>query len=157
MSLESVRKFFADKASDIEVIVTEDSSATVALAAEAHCVQPEQIAKTICLRVGEQTMLVVTCGTARLDNRKFKDRFGGKPRMLGPEEVVATTGHPVGGVCPFGLPSPLPVYCDVSLKAFAEVVPAAGATNAAVRLSPERVVELTAAEWVDVCQSAAVA
>ncbi|MCO5070368.1 MAG: YbaK/EbsC family protein [Rhizobiaceae bacterium] len=157
MSLESVRKFFADKASDIEVIVTEESSATVALAAEAHGVQPEQIAKTICLRVGEQTMLVVTCGTARLDNRKFKDRFGGKPRMLGQEEVVAATSHPVGGVCPFGLPSALPVYCDVSLQAFAEVVPAAGATNAAVRLPPERLVALTDAEWVDVCQSAAVA
>ncbi|MCB1466318.1 MAG: YbaK/EbsC family protein [Rhizobiaceae bacterium] len=157
MSLESVRKFFADKASDIEIIVTEESSATVALAAEAHGVQPEQIAKTICLRVGEQTMLVVTCGTARLDNRKVKDRFGGKPRMLGQEEVVAATSHPVGGVCPFGLPSALPVYCDVSLQAFAEVVPAAGATNAAVRLPPERLVALTDAEWVDVCQSAAVA
>ena len=152
MSLESVRKFFADKASDIEVIVTEDSSATVALAAEAHCVQPEQIAKTICLRVGEQTMLVVTCGTARLDNRKFKDRFGGKPRMLGPEEVVATTGHPVGGVCPFGLAKPLKVYCDISLQAYDEVVPAAGAINAAVRISPARMAQLTGAEWIDVCE-----
>ncbi|WP_256750798.1 YbaK/EbsC family protein [Mesorhizobium sp. Mes31] len=152
MSLESVRAFFAAHAPDIHVIVTEASSATVALAAEAHGVQPAQIAKTICLRVGDRTMLVVTSGIARLDNRKSKDQFGGKPRMLDAEEVVAATSHPVGGVCPFGLPAPLPVYCDVSLRGFDEVVPAAGATNAAVRLAPQRMVELTGAEWVDVCQ-----
>lgn len=152
MSLESVRAFFATHAPDISVIVTEASSATVTLAAEAHGVRPEQIAKTICLRVGERTMLIVTSGTARLDNRKFKDRFGGKARMLDAEQVLEATSHPVGGVCPFGLPSPLPVYCDVSMQAFAEVVPAAGATNAAVRLSPQRMAELTDAEWVDVCQ-----
>lgn len=153
MSLDSVRAFFAEKAPEIEVIVTGQSSATVPLAAEAHGVKPEQIAKTICLRVGDETMLVVACGTARLDNRKFKDRFGGKPRMLGAEEVTAATSHPVGGVCPFGLPAPLPIYCDVSLRSFAEVVPAAGATNAAVRLSPARMAELTNAQWVDVCQA----
>lgn len=152
MSLASVRAFFAAKAPDIDVIVTEASSATVSLAAEAHAVQPAQIAKTICLRAGEDIMLIVTSGTARLDNRKFRDRFAAKARMLDVEEVVAATSHPVGGVCPFGLPSPLPVYCDVSLRDFAEVVPAAGATNAAVRLSPERLVAMTGAEWVDVCQ-----
>ena len=152
MSLESVRAYFAANAPEISVIVTEASSATVALAAEAHGVLPEQIAKTICLRVGDRTMLIVASGTARLDNRKFKDRFGGKARMLDAEQVLEATSHPVGGVCPFGLPAPLPVYCDVSLQAFAEVVPAAGATNAAVRLSPQRMAELTNAEWVDVCQ-----
>lgn len=152
MSLESVRAFFAAHAPEISVIVTEQSSATVELAAAAHGVEPAQIAKTICLRVGDQAMLVVAAGTARLDNRKFKDRFGGKPRMLGAEEVVAVTSHPVGGVCPFGLPQPLPVYCDVSLKRFDEVVPAGGATNAAVRITPERMAELVSAEWVDVCQ-----
>ncbi|HWK68095.1 MAG TPA: YbaK/EbsC family protein [Rhizobiaceae bacterium] len=152
MSLESVRAFFAANAPEISVIVTEASSATVALAAEAHGVRPEQIAKTICLRVGDRMMLIVTSGTARLDNRKFKDRFGGKARMLEAEQVLEATSHPVGGVCPFGLPSPMPVYCDVSLQAFEEVVPAAGATNAAVRLSPQRMAELTGAEWVDLCQ-----
>lgn len=152
MSLESVRAFFAENAPDIAVIVTEKSSATVELAAEAHGVEPAQIAKTICLRVGETAMLVVACGTARLDNRKFKDAFGGKPRMLGPDEVLVLTSHPVGGVCPFGLPQPLPVWCDVSLRRFAEVVPAAGATNAAVRIAPDRLAALTAAQWVDVCQ-----
>lgn len=152
MSLQSVRDYFASHAPDVEVLVTEESSATVALAAAAHNVEPAQIAKTICLRIGDRTVLVVASGIARLDNRKFKDRFAAKPRMLDAEEVLVATSHPVGGVCPFGLPSPLPIYCDVSLRGFAEVVPAAGATNAAVRLSPERVAALTGAEWVDVCQ-----
>lgn len=152
MSLESVRKFFEARAPEIEILQTEESSATVALAAAAHGVAPEQIAKTICLRVGEETMLVVASGTARLDNRKFKDRFGGKARMLDAEQVVAVTSHPVGGVCPFGLPSEIPVYCDVSLKPFGEIVPAAGATNAAVRIPTDRMIELVGGTWVDVCQ-----
>ncbi len=129
MSLESVRQFFREHAPDISVIVTEASSATVPLAAEAHGVEPDQIAKTICLRIGEDVVLVVTAGTKRLDNRKFKDRFGVKPRMLDADAVVEATSHPVGGVCPFGLPSPLKVYCDLSLKAFDEVVPAGGANE----------------------------
>ncbi|PDT01318.1 cys-tRNA(pro)/cys-tRNA(cys) deacylase [Rhizobium chutanense] len=152
MSLESVRAFFRTHAPDIEIIETAESSSTVALAAEAHGVEPAQIAKTICLRVGEQMMLVVAGGTARLDNRKFKDTFGGKGRMLDAEEVVTVTSHPVGGVCPFGLPSPLPIYCDISLKRFDEVVPAAGSTNSAVRIETGRLAELTGASWVDVCQ-----
>ncbi|MBY5652353.1 YbaK/EbsC family protein [Rhizobium leguminosarum] len=152
MSLESVRAFFRAHAPDIEIIETAESSSTVALAAEAHGVEPSQIAKTICLRVGEQMMLVVAGGTARLDNRKFKDTFGAKGRMLDAEEVVAVTSHPVGGVCPFGLPSPLPIYCDISLKRFDEVVPAAGSTNSAVRIETGRLAELTGASWVDVCQ-----
>ena len=152
MSLESVRAFLSAHAPDIEIIETAESSSTVALAAEAHGVEPAQIAKTICLRVGEQAMLVVAGGTARLDNRKFKDTFGAKGRMLDAEEVVSVTSHPVGGVCPFGLPSPLPIYCDVSLKRFDEVVPAAGSTNSAVRIATGRLAELTGARWVDVCQ-----
>lgn len=152
MSLESVRAFFTQHAPDIEVIVTEASSATVQQAAEAHGVEPAQIAKTICLRIGDNVVLVVAGGMARLDNRKFKDRFGAKPRMLGGEEVVAVTGHPIGGVCPFGLPQPMTIYCDVSLKAFDVVVPAAGATNAAVHIGTDRMASLIGAEWVDVCQ-----
>jgi prolyl-tRNA editing enzyme YbaK/EbsC (Cys-tRNA(Pro) deacylase) len=152
MSLASVRAFLQAKAPDIEIIETDDSSSTVELAAKAHDVEPAQIAKTICLSVGERTVLVVTSGTGRLDNRKLKDVFGGKGRMLNAEQVLAVTGHPVGGVCPFGLPSTLPVYCDVSLQRFKEVVPAAGSTNAAVKISTERLAELTSATWVDVCR-----
>jgi prolyl-tRNA editing enzyme YbaK/EbsC (Cys-tRNA(Pro) deacylase) len=102
--------------------------------------------------VGGRDLLVVARGDARLDNRKVKATFGGKASMLDAEEVQALTGHPVGGVCPFGLARPLPVYCDISLRAFDEVIPAAGSINAAVRISPSRMAEITGAEWVDVCQ-----
>ena len=155
MSLESVRAFFAEHAPDIAVIITAESSATVPLAAAAHGVEPGQIAKTLSLRIGDEVVLVVTRGDARLDNKKAKAALGGKPRMLGQEEVEALTGHPVGGVCPFGLATPLKVYCDISLKAFDIVVPAAGSTHSALRIAPERMAELTRAEWVDTCQEAA--
>ena len=155
MSLASVRAFFAQHAPDIAIIETQDSSATVALAAAAHGVEPARIAKTLSLRIGERVVLVVARGDARLDNRKAKAALGGKPRMLDADEVAALTGHPVGGVCPFGLSHPLQVYCDVSLRAFDEVVPAAGSTQSAVRISPERMAALTGAEWVDVCQDTA--
>ncbi|MBE7249282.1 MAG: YbaK/EbsC family protein [Actinomycetospora chiangmaiensis] len=154
MSLASVRAFFAEKAPDVAVLELETRTATVAEAAAAHGVAPAQIAKTLSLRVGDQVVLVVTRGDARLDNKKAKAVLGGKVRMLDLAEVEAVTGHPVGGVCPFGLSAPLPVYCDVSLKAFDEVVPAAGSTHSAVRIAPERMAALTAATWVDVCQAA---
>ncbi|MCJ2124688.1 YbaK/EbsC family protein [Methylobacterium sp. J-077] len=152
MSLESVRAFFAEKAPDIAVIELATSTATVAEAAAGHGVAPAQIAKTLSIRIGDQVALVVTRGDARLDNRKAKAMFGAKVRMLDLGEVEAITGHPVGGVCPFGLIAPLPVYCDVSLKAFDEVVPAAGSTRSAVRIAPDRMAELARAVWVDVCQ-----
>ena len=152
MSLQSVRAFFAEKAPDISVMESPISSATVTLAAEAYGVEPGMIAKTLSLRVGERVILIVAAGTSRMDNKKVKAQFGGKPKMLGLEEVADITGHEVGGVCPFGLKSPLPVYCDISLKAYDLVVPAAGSTHSAVRITPERMAELTAAEWVDVCE-----
>jgi prolyl-tRNA editing enzyme YbaK/EbsC (Cys-tRNA(Pro) deacylase) len=93
----------------------------------------------------------VARGDYRLDNKKAKAAFGAKPRMLSGEEVSAITGHPVGGVCPFGLATALPVYCDVSLKAFDEVLPAAGSINSSVRIAPERMAALVNANWVDVC------
>jgi prolyl-tRNA editing enzyme YbaK/EbsC (Cys-tRNA(Pro) deacylase) len=153
MSLESVRAFLATRAPDITIVELDGSTATVALAAEGHGVAPAQIAKTLSLRVRERNLLLVTSGIARLDNKKVKAAFGGKPRMLAPEEVAAITGHPVGGVCPFGLATPLPVYCDVSLRAFDEVVPAAGSTTSALRINPLRMAELVEGQWVDVCQS----
>lgn len=152
MSIQSVRTFLSQHAPEIEIMEAQTSSATVALAAEAFGVEPAQIAKTLSLRVGDQVLLVVTKGTARLDNKKARAAFGGKVKMLGLDEVEALTGHPVGGVCPFGLAEPLPVYCDVSLKAFPEVVPAAGSINSALRITPERLAEITQAEWVDVSE-----
>ena len=155
MSLESVRAFLAKEAPDIEIIELENSTATVALAAQGYGVAPAQIAKSLLISVGDRNLLVVTRGDARLDNRKAKAVFGGKVRMLDPDEVAAVTGHPVGGVSPFGLAAPIPVYCDVSLRALSEVLPAAGSTNSAIRISPLRIADLTGAEWVDVCKSAA--
>ncbi|NUU66236.1 YbaK/EbsC family protein [Enterobacteriaceae bacterium BIT-l23] len=152
MSLQSVRQFFADNAPDIEIIELNQSTATVALAAVAHGVTPGQIAKTLSLKVKDNVVLVVAKGDARLDNKKLKSFFGAKARMLSSDEVVTWTGHPVGGVCPFGLENPLPIYCDVSLQQFAEVLPAAGAIHSAVRISPSRLAELTEATWADLCQ-----
>jgi prolyl-tRNA editing enzyme YbaK/EbsC (Cys-tRNA(Pro) deacylase) len=151
MTVEAVRAFLAAHAPDIEIVELDGSTATVELAARGHGVQPAQIAKTLSLRIKERVLLIVTSGTARLNNRKIKDALGGKPRMLTADEVVALTGHPVGGVCPFGLATPLPVYCDLSLKAFDEVLPAAGSTNSALRISPARMAALVEAEWIDVC------
>src|ERR1700710_2075305 len=155
MSLESVRAFFAAKAPDLAVIESEMSSATVALAAQAYGVEPARIAKTLCLRIGERVVLIVAAGTSRRENKRVKARLGGKPKMLGIDEVADITGHEVGGVCPFGLKTPLPVYCDVSLRAFDIVVPAAGSTHSAVRIAPMRMAELVSAEWIDVCQEPA--
>ena len=152
MSLQSVRAFFAEKGPDITVIEAAQSSATVALAARAYGVEPARIAKTLSLRIGDRVVLIVASGTSRMDNKKVKALFRGKPKMLGLEEVAEITGHEVGGVCPFGLKTPLPVYCDVSLNAFDVVVPAAGSTHSAVRITPQRLAELVGAEWVDVCE-----
>ncbi|EHL97903.1 YbaK/proline--tRNA ligase associated domain protein [Acetobacteraceae bacterium AT-5844] len=155
MSLESVRAFLAEKAPGITILETDTPTPTVADAAAVHGVAPGQIAKTLSLRVGERVLLVVARGDARLDNKKAKAAFGGKTRMLEAEQVVALTGHPIGGVCPFGLATELPVYCDVSLKAFEEVLPAAGSVNSALRISPDHMAALVAEGWVDVCEEAA--
>jgi len=163
MSLATVRQFFATHAPDIAIIESDTSTATVALAAAAHGVAPGQIAKTLSLRISgngsngdaERIVLVVVRGDARLDNGKLRRTFGGKVSMLDAASVEAATGHPVGGVCPFGLPDGLPVYCDVSLQAYDEVLPAAGGVHTAVRIAPQRIVELVGASWVDVVKDEA--
>lgn len=154
MSLESVKAFFAAHAPDLTVIETDANTATVALAAEAHGVEPGRIAKTLSLRLGDGVALLFTRGDARLDNQKFKAQFRAKAKMLEFAEVEAETGHPVGGVCPFGLEKPLPIYLDVSLKDFDEVLPAGGAVNSTVRITPDRLAALTGGTWVDVTKPA---
>ena len=154
MSLESVRAEFAARGLDIPIIELEVSTATVALAADAHGVEPGRIAKMLAFRLGDgRAILLVARGDARIDNRLFKAQFG-RGRMLGADDVVALTGHPVGGVCPFGLAQPLPIYLDHSLRDFDEILPAAGAIHSAVRLSPQQLADITGGEWVDVCQAA---
>jgi prolyl-tRNA editing enzyme YbaK/EbsC (Cys-tRNA(Pro) deacylase) len=151
MSLESVRAFMAEKAPDIAILDLETHSTTMGMAA-AWNIQPAQVAKTLSVRAGDRNVLLVTCGDSRLDNRKVKEALSGRVKMLPSDEASALTGHPPGGVCPFGLVTPLPVYFDIRLKAFEEVVPAAGSTHAAMRIHPVRMAELVGGEWVDVCQ-----
>lgn len=151
MSIESVKADLAARAPDLTVIETNQSTATVDLAAQVHGCAPGQIAKTLCIRVKDEVLLLVTRGDARLDNKKAKAAFGGRPRMLGAEEVEQLTSHKIGGVCPFGLPQALPIYCDVSLKIYDEIIPAAGSTHSSVRLSIARLTELTGGKWADAC------
>jgi prolyl-tRNA editing enzyme YbaK/EbsC (Cys-tRNA(Pro) deacylase) len=152
MSLESVKEWLAEHAPDLRLIEVEESTATVETAARALGVEPGRIAKTLAVRAGEHLFLLCTRGDARLDNRKCKHEFGARPRMLGAEETFEVTGHQVGGVCPFGLKQPLPVYLDVSLKAFDIVYPAGGSLNTSVEVATEPLFELVAERWVDLCR-----
>jgi prolyl-tRNA editing enzyme YbaK/EbsC (Cys-tRNA(Pro) deacylase) len=152
MSLESVRAWLSGHAPDLPLIEVNESTATVETAARALGVEPGRIAKTLAVRVRDSVFLLVSRGDARLDNAKTKAEFAARPRMLGPEETLALTGHPVGGVCPFGLATDLPVYCDVSLKDFDLVYPAAGSLNSSVEVTPERLFALVGERWVDLCR-----
>jgi len=152
MSAQSVREWLAAHAPDLRVIEVDGTTATVDTAALALGVEPGRIAKTLAMRAGNQLFLLVARGNARLDNRKCKDEFGARPRMLGPEETFDVTGHPVGGVCPFGLKAPLPVYVDVSLKAFDVVYPAGGSRNTSIAFPTQRLFDLVGERWVDLCR-----
>jgi prolyl-tRNA editing enzyme YbaK/EbsC (Cys-tRNA(Pro) deacylase) len=151
MSLDSVRAWLAAQAPDLRLIEVEENTATVDAAAKALGVEPARIAKTLAVRAGDHLFLLVARGDARLDNRKSKDELGARPRLLGPDETLALTGHPVGGVCPFGLANPVPVYLDVSLKAFEVVYPAGGSLNTSVEIPVERLFDLVGERWVDLC------
>ncbi len=151
MSLTSVKSFFAALQLNVPILETEANTATVALAALAHGVEPGRIAKTLAFKLADgREVLLVARGDARIDNSKFKAALG-KGKMLSTDVVAEITGHPVGGVCPFGLARPLPIYLDVSLKAFEEVLPAAGSVNSAVRISVDLLAQVTQGQWVDVC------
>ena len=154
MSEASVRAWLATHAPDLRLIEVAQSTATVADAAAALGVEPGRIAKTLAVRAGEQTFLLVARGDARLDNRKCKDALGARPRMLGPEETLTLTGHPVGGVCPFGLATPVPVWLDVSLKAYELVYPAGGSLTTSVEVPTQRLFSLVGSLWVDLCRLA---
>jgi prolyl-tRNA editing enzyme YbaK/EbsC (Cys-tRNA(Pro) deacylase) len=151
MSAESVRAWLAEHAPDLSVIEAHDTTATVESAARTLCVEPGQIAKTLAIRAGDHLFLLVTRGNSRLDNRKCKNAFGARPRMLGSDETLELTGHPVGGVNPFGLKQSIPVYVDVSLKAFDIVYPAGGSLNTSIAVPTQRLFELVGECWVDLC------
>lgn len=150
MSLESVRAFLACHAPDVEIIDVGREHTTEVIS-RLWGVLPAQVAKTLVLRRGSQWVLAVACGDARLDNGKCKEAFGGRVKMASPEETQVVTGHPVGGVSPLGLPQPLPIYFDIRLQQFQEVVSGAGAKTHALRIRPLRFAELANAQWVDIC------
>ena len=151
MSAETVLAWLAEHAPDLELIDHSRSTATVAEAAAVIGVEPGRIAKTLALKVGEETMLLVTRGDARLGNALCKAELGGRPRMLNAEATLAVTGHAVGGVCPFGLAHDLPIVADRSLLAYPTVFPAAGSQTSSVEIAPQRLAELIGARWVTIC------
>ncbi|MFA5636192.1 MAG: YbaK/EbsC family protein [Anaerovoracaceae bacterium] len=154
MAIEKVREYLRQWNRDKDIIEFAVSSATVDLAAEAAGVIPARIAKTLSFRDDGGCILVVTAGDTKIDNGKFKKAFHMKARMLSPEEVVAFTGHEVGGVCPFAVENPeVKIYCDISMKRFETVFPAAGSSNSAIELTCDELFEYAnAIDWVDVCK-----
>ena len=134
-----------------EIMIMPESTATVDLAAAALGVEPDRIAKTLAFSLGEGCTVIVVSGKARIDNKKYKATFAAKAKMLSFEDTLAATGHAVGGVCPFGLPQGVRICLDASLKDHTEVYPAAGESNACIRLSLQELEDLTGGEWVDVC------
>ena len=151
MSAESVLAWLAEYAPDLRLIDHSRSTATVAEAAEVIGVEPGRIAKTLALKINGEIVLLVTRGDARLDNARCKAGLGGRPRMLDAEGTLAATGHALGGVCPFGLATALPIVADRSLLAYPTVFPAAGSRTSSVEVEPQRLAKLIDARWVEVC------
>ena len=153
MSYEAVKQYFSAYGMGQRILVFERSTATVEEAAEAHGVDPDQIGKTLSFKLGDRPILIVVAGTAKIDNRKYKDRFSKKAVMLNPDEALEHTGHAIGGICPFGLKNPLDVYLDISLKKHAEIIPAAGDSYSSIRLTLEELERYAnSIGWVDVCK-----
>ena len=153
MSFETIQAYFeqfgmADRCMDLK-----ESSATVALAALALGTEEARIAKTLSFKKDDSCILILAAGDARIDNRKFKDKFHMKAKMPSPDEVLELVGHPVGGVCPFGINDGIDVYLDESLKRFTTVFPAVGSGNSAIELNLDELFKYSnAIEWIDVCK-----
>lgn len=153
MSIDNVRNYLTQFGRDKDILEFQVSSATVSLAADALNVIPARITKTLALKDGESCVVIAVAGDGKIDNRKFKDEFGFKAKMLTPEETLDLTGHAVGGVCPFALPENIKTYCDVSLKRFESVFPACGSSNSAIELSCDELFKYSkAAKWINICK-----
>lgn len=153
MSIEKVREYLKQYDKDSDIKELETSSATVELAANALGVIPARIAKTLSFKMDNSCILVIAAGDTKIDNKKFKQIFGLKAKMLSPEEVINLTGHAIGGVCPFGLKnSDIKVYCDISMQRFETVFPACGSSNSAIELTCDELFNISKSQsWVDVC------
>ena len=153
MSIEKGRAYFRSFGMEDRVIEFTVSSATVELAAQALGVEGARIAKTLSFKTPDGCMLILAAGDARIDNHKFKEKFHMKAKMLTPEEVLDLVGHPVGGVCPFGIDESIPVYLDVSMQRFQTVFPAVGSASSAIELNLDELYRYSnAREWIDVCK-----
>lgn len=146
-TIEHLKEFNAHE----RIILLDESLATVSLAAQGLGVEPDRIAKSLGFRTNEGPILIVVSGEARIDNRKFKDQYHQKAKMLSAQETSEYLRMPIGGVCPFGLPEEIPVYLDISLKKYDTVFPSCGAINSAIEVTPEEIELFSRAEsWVDV-------
>ncbi|MGO4731171.1 YbaK/EbsC family protein [Paenibacillus sp. 2KB_22] len=153
MAIEKVKDFFKQYGMDSQIIEFEVSSATVDLAASALGCEPERIAKTLSFMVNEQAVLVVAAGDAKVDNKKFKEYFKTKAKMLSPDEAIDMVGHAIGGVCPFAIKNDVSVYLDISLKRFETIYPACGSSNSAIELTIKQLEKYSSySEWIDVCK-----
>lgn len=153
MSIERARSWLAQFGADQRILELEQSSATVALAAEALGCAPERIAKTLSFMLDGNPILIVAAGDARIDNHRYKASFGSKAKMLSPDEAADLVGHAVGGVCPFGVNEGTKVYLDESLRRFETVFPACGSSNSAIQLTIPELEQFSAScGWVDVCK-----
>lgn len=153
MSIENVREYLKQYGKDHAIIILDDSSATVELAAKALHTETMRIAKSLSFMVKDKAVIIVCAGDCRIDNHKYKEYFHIKARMLKPDEVEKYTNHPIGGVCPFAVPETTSVYLDVSLQRFDYFYPACGSRNSAIRLTCEEITKLVPqATWIDVCR-----
>lgn len=153
MSIEKVREYLKQFNKDESILEMEQSTSTVELAALALNTEEARIAKSLSFYDVDGAIIIVVAGDARVDNKKFKEEFGFKPKMLTPEDTFKLTGHQVGGVCPFALPDGVKVYLDDSIKRFATMFPACGSSNSAIELSLEELETLSQnCKWVNVCK-----
>lgn len=154
MSIQAGKEYLKQFGLDGKVLEFEVSSATVELAAQAVGVEGKRIAKTLSFKIGEDAILILAAGDAKIDNKKYKTTFGAKAKMLTPDEVVELIGHAIGGVCPFGIKDGVKTYLDESLKRFETVFPAVGSSNSAIELTTDELEKYAQnyVGWVDVCK-----
>lgn len=154
MSIEKVRAYFAAYGMEDRILEFPVSSATVELAAQALNCAPCRIVKTLSFSVNGKPILIAAAGDAKVDNAKYKAKFGVKAKMLSHDDAATMIGHAVGGVCPFAVNEGVEVYLDVSMKRFGTVFPAAGSSNSAIELTiPEMEKYSNFSDWVDVCKA----
>ena len=153
MGISEAREHLKKFGKDTDIIELTLSSATVELAAKALGTEESRIAKSLSFGVGEKAVLIVTAGNMKIDNKKFKEEFGCKPTMLSAEEVGKRIGHPIGGVCPFGVNTEVEVYLDISMRQYDYVFPACGSHNSAIKLTCDELQEVSfSKKWIDVCK-----